>query len=454
MRVTDPDPSPPVEQASPPQQPGTRRKSASSASLWRPAGLVALIIVLAIAVFATTFLSRNGSLYGGHLTGTGPNTPRIPSSVYMIANHTLYAIGASNGAQRWQISADDAFTPDPIVAHGIIYTTGIPNSFVMARRASDGATLWSKLIIRAEGKHIVLAGDTLYMTTDMIGGEVLAPGYVHGVYALWASDGAIRWHHDTTDPVISPPLAVDGVIYAGVGASLVALRASDGAQLWQRPLAVRGRPYLPLWLASSAGTIYTYGRDQNLDQPYSPANSGDAAVFALQATDGAPRWSRPLDGTEPDQDVSTPVVADGTLYVRSNGNGSQAQARGVPSYGGGLHALRASDGTPLWTYPTAITQPVASDGIVYTSDISGNVIALRGTDGVSIWKLPVGEVATSRQTSLTLANGTLYAASRVAGPTGGDAIVRALRASDGQQRWQCRLSGASDYLLGAPVFAA
>ncbi|HEX8035205.1 MAG TPA: PQQ-binding-like beta-propeller repeat protein, partial [Ktedonobacterales bacterium] len=281
--------------------------------------------------------------------------------------------------------------------------------------------------------------------------------YVHGVYALRASDGAIRWHHDTTDPVISPPLVVDGVVYAGVGASLVALRASDGIQLWQRPLTISGHQYLPLWLAFSAGTIYTYGRDQNPDQPYTPTFFGDSTVFAVQAADGAVRWSHRLDGTEPDQQLSTPVIADGIVYVRSNGNGSQAQARGVPGYGFGLHALRASDGTLLWTYPTAITQPVAAGGVVYAGDTSGNIIALHGTDGTVIWKqLVAGPASDFWEISLSLANGTLYVGVNVPDKDtlSSSAAVKALDASDGRQRWACPLPGSSATQLGTPVFAA
>src|SRR5437899_872632 len=206
MRVTDPDPSPPVEQVSSPQQPGTSTKAASPAPRCRLAGLAALAVVLVIAAFAGILLSPNGSPLGGRLTGTGPITPHIPPSVYMVAGRTMYAIAASNGAQRWQSPIDGSFTPDPTIAHGIVYTSEIPNGLVAARRASDGAVLWSKLVIQAQGKRIALAGDTLYMTTDMFGGEILFPRFVHGVYALRASDGAIRWHHDTTEPVISPPL--------------------------------------------------------------------------------------------------------------------------------------------------------------------------------------------------------------------------------------------------------
>lgn len=454
MQATDPDTVPPAERTSPSPRP---EQSTSPVPRRRLAGLAALVVVLVIAAFVGTLLSRNGSPLGGRLTGTGPIGPRVAPSVYMVAGNTLYAIAATNGTPRWHTSTDGSLTPDPAVAHGVVYTTGIPNSEITARRASDGAVLWSKLVVQAEGKRIVLAGDTLYMTTDMIGGEVLAPSYVHGIYALRASDGAIRWHHDTTDPVISPPLVVDGVVYAGVGASLVALRASDGAQLWRRPLAVGGHPYLPLWLASSAGTLYTYGREQNPDQPYSPTTPGgnDATAFAVSASDGAVRWSHTLDGAEYDQDVSAPVIADGIVYVRSNGLGSQAQARGVPSFGYGLHALRASDGTPLWTYPAAITQPVASGGAVYVGDTSGNVIALHGTDGTLIWKQLI---TGARRVSIAIANGILYtgAGKAIVGvPDSNDVItVKALRASDGQQRWTRQLPAASALQLGTPVFAA
>lgn len=175
----------------------------------------------------------------------------------------------------------------------------------------------------------------------------------------------------------------------------------------------------------------------------------------MQTSNRTVRWSHTLDGSKYDQGVNTPVIADGIVYVRSNGLGTQALARGVPSFGFGLHALRASDGTPLWTYPTAITQPVAAGGVVYAGDSSGNVIALHTTDGAVIWKQPVaGAISAAWRMSLTLANGILYVAGGAAGPAGGEVIVQALRAPDGRLRWQCRLPGASVSQLGTPVFAA
>ncbi|MGZ3601168.1 MAG: outer membrane protein assembly factor BamB family protein [Ktedonobacterales bacterium] len=459
MQVTDPDPSPPVEQASSLQQPSTYTKATSPARPWRLAGLAALAVVLVIAAFAGTLLSRNGLPLGGRLTGTGPITPHVAPSVYMVDHDTMYAIDAAKGIQRWQTPTDGSFTPDPIIAHGVVYTSEIPNGLVAARRASDGAVLWSKLLIQAEGKRIALAGDTLYMTTDMFGGEILFPQFAHGVYALRASDGAIRWHHDTTDPVISPPLVVDGIVYAGVGASLVALRASDGTQLWQHPLAIGSQPYLALWLAFSAGSVYAYGRQPNpYVQPYSANGlTGDAAVFAVQASDGIVRWSTQLDGSEPYDEVDAPVIADGIVYARSDGFGSRALARGVPSIGGGLHALRASDGKLLWTYPTAYTHPVAAGGVVYAGDTSGNLIALHGTDGTVIWKqLAAGPARDYWQMSLTLANGILYVGVKVPDKDAlsSSATLKALNASNGQQRWAYLLPGSSAVEFGTPVFAA
>ena len=454
MRANEPQSSPPIERT--PQPSGARTKPASPASPWRAASLGALVVVLVIAAFVATLLAHNGALPGGQLTAIRPVGPRVAPSVYIVDHDAMYAITAANGALRWQSRTFGSLTPDPIIANGVIYTTAIPNSLVTAQRASDGAVLWQKLVIQAEGKRLALVGDTLYMTTDMIGGEVQFPGFVHGVYALRASDGAVRWHHDTTDPVISPPLVVNGIVYAGVGTSLVALRASDGTQLWQRPLTARNHPYLPLWLAFSSGTLYTYGRDQNPDRPYALTASGDATVFALNVTDGVVRWSHTLDGTEPDQEQSAPVIAGDIVYVRSNGLGSQALARGVPSFGFGLHALRASDGAPLWTNPAAITQPVAAGGVVYAGDASGNLLALHGTDGTLIWKHLVAGPARDfwQMSPLAIANGTLYVASGLAGAAASNVTMKALQASDGQQRWTCPLPGSSAPLLGMPVFAA
>lgn len=72
--------------------------------------------------------------------------------------------------------------------------------------------------------------------------------------------------------------------------------------------------------------------------------------------------------------LSSPVVADGRVFVGSNDNR--------------VHAVDAATGTPLWTYPTpddVEAPPLAIDGRVFVGSADGTLHAIDAASGEGLW---------------------------------------------------------------------
>jgi outer membrane protein assembly factor BamB len=121
---------------------------------------------------------------------------------------------------------------------------------------------------------------------------------------LRASDGTLLWAASLRVVGIVPPTVADGLIFVGTtDAWLYALRASDGAVAWRfqmgqpsgvAPTAVGGRVYV----ASLDGSLYV------LDEY---AGTQIARVN--------------LTGSDRGNFLSSPLVADGSLYIGATTNG-------------------------------------------------------------------------------------------------------------------------------------
>lgn len=137
-------------------------------------------------------------------------------------------------------------------------------------------------------------------------------------------------------------------------------------------------------------------------------------VEALRASDGSPLWSRtlPVDTPAP---IQLAVVA-GILYVSSGADR--------------LDALGARDGSLLWHFtsrtPFASTPSVAG-GVVYAGTQDGPVYTLRASDGLPLWQSP--SRFPPSPAAPTIADGMVYLNLQ-------DGSIAALHASDGTVLWR------------------
>lgn len=137
---------------------------------------------------------------------------------------------------------------------------------------------------------------------------------------------------------------------------------------------------------------------------YIPLQAGQ--LISIDRETGATTWSIQMQSTWP------PVVNDGVVYVAG---GDQL-----------LHAVRASDGGPLWSSPLAgVIAPLALQGEQLIALVKPDEVrALRTSDGHELWRRAIGgspgpaAIATdatsvcvsfgSRLLHLTLADGALH----------------------------------------------
>ena len=165
--------------------------------------------------------------------------------------------------------------------------------------------------------------------------------------------------------------------------------------------------------------------DQNLTSPVvadntvfvgtgglgAPPNSGGDLVVARDATTGAAKWSYDAGAAV----LSTPAVGDGIVYGTT--------------VGGTVFALDAGTGTPDWSYNVGGTlnysSPTVSNGVVYVGSTAGLVVALDATTGTPVWSRSVGGAVYS---SPAVADGDVFVGAD-------DGKVYALHVGTGKVAW-------------------
>jgi len=131
-------------------------------------------------------------------------------------------------------------------------------------------------------------------------------------------------------------------------------------------------------------------------------------VRALDARTGQPAWRHTGTGV-----IDQVAATDQAVYLATNP----------------VSAVRASDGSQLWTSPhTALYGPVESGGTVYVAE--GILYALRARDGRLRWQYPAD--VTSHP---VVANGMLYTLGVRNFPGGTRTVLHAIRAADGAHQW-------------------
>jgi outer membrane protein assembly factor BamB len=241
--------------------------------------------------------------------------------------------------------------------------------------------------------------------------------------ALRASDGRQLWHSQPLGFLAAT--AATGIVYAWDPSRLYALHADNGREIWHSPIAY------PSGLAEASGVLYVtdeYG-----------------AVYAIRASDGAKLWSFATSQGE----SSGVEVSGNAVYTAGANQGASVYALHAgtelwrspispvytgPKVAGGivyvatnvgiLHALRASDGTEIWTVPMELdlTGAVITNDKLYIADIHGPLYALSPKNGAKFWSFPADTASRP-----ILAGDVVYIA--------GERAAYALHARDGTKIW-------------------
>lgn len=326
-----------------------------------------------------------------------------------------------------------ALVPDSLVTYyifGVSGGLGTANSQptqLFAVRARTGAILW-KQTLPYKSSYVEAGGDTVY--------GVSGYGYTGTeVFALDSATGATRWRRTVDgEPAERAPLLVGDALLLGIKtpgapvtvtvtatatpsyptptptttagatatAEILALRPTDGQELWRDSLGPTSLNYLPivgganvfydlpnnstvearslsdghlLWAKAVVKGIFLAGPDPVFTLSY------DGTITALNAADGTTRWSFGDHET-----FGSVALSGGTLFVAEQQSDIATYSSDNPQT---VYALDAASGAVRWRFSThspAPAQLYASGDTVYVSGGTG-FYALRTMDGSTRWHM-------------------------------------------------------------------
>lgn len=339
-------------------------------------GFVLPLIVL-LCIVSIPFVKADWAMYQADPSHNGEGT----GSPVFTSNVLWKIMGPSfeNGTSSWSA---------PTIVDGIVYVgsgfSANPSGYhltswgdVYAFKASNGGLVWDYRDNSSNG-----------IGTPAVVNEVVYFSSNTYVGALKASNGASLWNNTANGG--TSPVVINGVFYDNNGHIMYALNATDGNQLWASDVPGLTPP------AVANGIVYTGSLDHNL--------------YALDATNGDKLWNYTTGSFV----ESSPAIASGVVYVGSDD--------------GNVYALNASTGNKIWSYPTkdfVTSSPAVANGIVYVGSQNDNVYALNATTGIVIWGYPTSYPVSS---SPAVNGGVVYIGSN-------DLNVYALNASTGTKIW-------------------
>ncbi|HEY7123839.1 MAG TPA: PQQ-binding-like beta-propeller repeat protein [Ktedonobacterales bacterium] len=254
---------------------------------------------------------------------------------------TLLALNASDGSTKWQTSPYSDYFTIRQVANGLLYgshaTAEGPSNDLQVRRASDGSVVWQfPKDSNTDLSLIAIDGTSLYVLTNDLS-NFPDPGN-STVYALNATTGATLWQTPINKTAFFTGTLINQVIYLGANddSSLTALRATDGKLLWQTAMDTPNGPTDKIVSAAAVidGTVYL---------------STATGFAALKESDGSIVWKAPVAGF-----AYILAVQNGIVYCASSATDTN------PAGQNAIIALKASDGSSLWSYqvPAIFSTPV------------------------------------------------------------------------------------------------
>jgi outer membrane protein assembly factor BamB len=321
---------------------------------------------------------------------------------------------AVTGNPQWQ-QALPGDTPKIAIGDGNVYV--LNGLEVMALRGNDGAHIWSTTL------HAAVSTQSTN-SMPMASGAVVAEGHVYisvltdypetfggQVVALRASDGVQVWSHSFDD--IGSLAAGDGFVFMGTGESgTFALHAADGSLAWQ---------------AQQLGEVQLVGGLVYIDNAPSP-------LVALDEHTGELVWTLPCW-------KQTPIVSDPSgarIYLGCLAPHDATFADG------GIFAFDTQQRQLIWKYPQVSdfnTAPVADSDMVFIAE--GTALdALRASDGKQVWSQQAEE-SNAGPVGLVLIGDTLYVRVSIIYPhviiydcCKRSYSLSALRTSDGAAFWR------------------
>ncbi|SDR28592.1 outer membrane protein assembly factor BamB family protein [Natronobacterium texcoconense] len=365
--------------------------------------------------------------------------------------HSPDAVGPTTGEVAWVV---DGGTPtmncSPIVADGTVYTAATGgDGGLFAIDPVSGSVHWEFETDGYASSASGFDGERCYVGT-----------WDHRFHAIDAHTGEEVW---TIEPGHrfgdSSPAVVDGVVYVGsYGDAPMVVSGPEDEERFETPaiLALEAETGEERWRYDAF--------DERDSISSSPAVAGGTVsvvtptgeLLALDAANGTERWRRDLDA----HSDSSPAVTGGVVYCPAGRTVDESDVRG------GLWALEAETGEPLWSTEiddvSLRTSPAIADGVVYlagsTREVcpglaedcepssSGTLYAIDADTGETQW---TADLEPDTRSSPAVADGTVY--------VGNGTTVSAIDV-DGETNFQVDLGTAEEaddvrYLDSSPAVA-
>ncbi|WP_433547066.1 serine/threonine-protein kinase [Streptomyces sp. CA-294286] len=291
---------------------------------------------------------------------------------------TLYALDASDGAERWRLQTD-AWVYSLKAARGTV-VTGTRGGGVQAWEASNGQKLWgitgAQTDFETPEAGPDVHGDTVFVWQDA------------RLRALDSRSGRERWSYPIGDAAscggvpVRVTSADDGYVYVSAGTRVLAVDRESGHVRWhfEAPAVFLCAPAFAPGPAVTGGGVYL--------ADYL------GTVYALDASTGKDRWRI---ATESRQSIEPVLVTGGHVHVGS---------------GSALYTLDAVTGTPKWRFAAGgevVGAPVVADGRVHFGSADHCLYTVDAVGGQLRWKLKTGGEITG---SPVAEAGIVYACSK------------------------------------------
>jgi outer membrane protein assembly factor BamB len=358
----------------------------------------------------------------GQLAGGQPVVEK--GIIYAGSSNTVYAFKASDGTPLWSAHGYNP-TTGPLVAGGMVFVDDYKNDpdgsatiSVVALKSTDGSRLWSKQVEThvnpappTPGTFGQLAANGVFYVSVALAPASNTQPARFVLYAFHASDGTLLWRSSGTytQGQSATLLAASGVVFVYVD-RLYAYQASSGKLLWQsqgasQPLSGPNGTYSNLLVTQ--GSVYA------------ASNNG---LTAYGTSNGIQLWHVPADSSL--GQFTEMTLANGAIYV------TQAD---------GASALDSHTGKLLWSYKakrqfSGFLAPLTGSDTLYISNFMSGLVALDMHTGHLRWQNQVG----GNGIRPTLIAGTLFVG-------GGDGVISAVRASDGNILWRFPTNGGMSF---------
>ena len=286
---------------------------------------------------------------------------------------------------------------------------------LVALQASTGSVVWTFPAAFGTGQLPAVVGGVAYYVVPESG--VMPESGT--VYAINAKNGSLLWHTRLNGAGgYSTPAVDGGVVYVSSRKGVDALNARDGSRRWHVELDTSASNSSAPTLANDM--IYFGAGWQRYPEP-PPPTAACVCLYALRASDGSVVWTYPTS----DFVFDAPTVVNGVVYGSDSIDG--------------LFALRASDGKLLWSRPDMVSIPTVVQGVIYVGGRDDRLHALSARDGSQVWQ--AGPLGCGSPTVSD--GGVIY--------IGGTAGLVALRASDGKLLWCSKTHFDTQHVFSTPV---